>query len=365
MGFAGRGVRLRRRLGGRAGADRGGHRLAGHGRLIQRGLQPLAQFAGHLPLAQRQRPGHQPHHDGLTGHRLDPPDLRLLHDHVMPARLLPHLGRGVLHGLPDPGQVLVVGDREVDHRAGPALGLVADPVDRAVAHVPDHAVDVAQPGHPQADPLDRAGGGARVDDVADAVLVLQHHEDPGQVVTDQALRAEADGQAEHPGAGQHRGQVQPEITGDGHRGDAEDEHRRRVAQHRPECLGALPPPLADQHVRRVGLAVARLGRVLGDLPDQPERDQPDHDGHQQHQDDLQHQGDRAGQPHVDQLGGRLAVRHIPGEAAGDTRVGATGVPQGLIGVGGEAERRDERLRGHRDSPFADQQGAWGPGADSP
>ena len=39
-------------------------------------------------------------------------------------------------------------------------------------------------------------------------------------------------------------------------GDAEDEHRRRVAQDRPERLGPLPPPLAEQHVRRVGLAVA-------------------------------------------------------------------------------------------------------------
>ena len=36
-------------------------------------------------------------------------------------------------------EVLGVGDRDVDHRGGPALALVADPDDLAVADVPDHA----------------------------------------------------------------------------------------------------------------------------------------------------------------------------------------------------------------------------------
>src|SRR3712207_7221042 len=60
--------------------------------------------------------------------------------------------------------------------------LVADPQDLAVAGVPDHAVDVAQPGDPQADGLDGAAGFPEVDDVTDAVLVLQDDPDPGAEV---------------------------------------------------------------------------------------------------------------------------------------------------------------------------------------
>ncbi len=191
---------------------------------------------------------------------------------------------------------------------------------------------------------------AGVDDVAHPVLVLEQHEDPGQEVADQALRAEPDGQPEHPGAGQHRGQVQPEIAGDGDRRDAEDDHRRRVAQHRAERRGPLPPPLADQHVRRVRLAVARLGRMRGDLLDQPEREHPDDHRHQQHEQDLQHQGDRAGQPHIDQFGGVPVVQQVPGQPAGDSGLpgiarGGEGV-RGVRGWCGEAERREECWRGH-------------------
>ena len=79
----------------------------------------------------------------------------------------------------------VVGHGEVDDDAGPALRHVADPQDLAVADVPDGAVDVAQPGDAQADRLDGPDGLPEVDLVADAVLVLEDHEDAGQEVRDQ------------------------------------------------------------------------------------------------------------------------------------------------------------------------------------
>ena len=63
---------------------------------------------------------------------------------------------------------------------------------------------VAQPGDPQGDLLDRADRLAGVDDVADAVLVLEDHEDPGQEVLDQALRAEAERHAGDAGRRQQR-----------------------------------------------------------------------------------------------------------------------------------------------------------------
>ena len=87
----------------------------------------------------------------------------------------------------------------------PALAVVADPQDLAVADVPDHAVAVAQPGDPQADRLDGADGAhAGVDQVADAVLVLEDHEDAGQEVLDQGLGAEAERDPDDAGAGHQR-----------------------------------------------------------------------------------------------------------------------------------------------------------------
>ena len=83
----------------------------------------------------------------------------------------------LLEELLHPVEVGLVGDRDVEHRAGPVLALVADAEDLAVADVPDRAVDVPESGDAQADRLDGAGGLAEVDRVADAVLVLEDHED--------------------------------------------------------------------------------------------------------------------------------------------------------------------------------------------
>src|ERR1019366_6848175 len=189
---------------------------------VQGGLQPLSQLAGDLPLPERDRLGDQSHHDGVAGYRLYAPDLRFLKDHIAPAWLLPHTGRGLLHDLAHPRQVLLVGHREINDRPSPSLGFVAYPDNRAVAHVPDHPVHVAQLGDAQAHRLDRSRGVTRVDDITDPVLVLYQHEDPGQVVLHQVLRAESNGEAEDARAGEHRRQVQTQVAGDSDPGDAED-----------------------------------------------------------------------------------------------------------------------------------------------
>ena len=71
---------------------------------------------------------------------------------------------------------------------------------------------VAHRGDPQADRLDHAGRLAEVDRVAHAVLVLQQHEQAGDQVLDQALRAEAERHADDAGAGQQRRQVEAELA---------------------------------------------------------------------------------------------------------------------------------------------------------
>ena len=96
------------------------------------------------------------------------------------------------------------GHGEVDDDARPAHRHVADAQDLAVAHVPERAVDVADVGDADADVLDDAGGGAEVDDVADAELVLRDDEEAVQHVLDDVLRAEAEARAERGGEQRER-----------------------------------------------------------------------------------------------------------------------------------------------------------------
>src|SRR6266496_5015525 len=143
---------------------------------------------------------------------LDPAHLRRFHQIVLPLWSLGQPGgrtpqdRGrLLHG---------EAHRDVDDHRRPALALVANPDDLAVADVPDDALPVADRGDPQADRLDRAAGRAEVHHVADPVLVLQQHEQPGDEVLDEVLGPEADGEPGDARAGQHRRQVDAQLRQD-------------------------------------------------------------------------------------------------------------------------------------------------------
>ena len=98
----------------------------------------------------------------------------------------------------------VVGHGEVEDDARPALRHVADAQDLAVAHEPERAVHVAHLGDADADLLDDAGGGAEVDDVADAELVLDDHEQAVEHVLHDVLRAEAEAGADRGGEQRER-----------------------------------------------------------------------------------------------------------------------------------------------------------------
>ena len=181
---------------------------------------------------------------------LDAPDLRLLDDHVAEVLVLPQVVGDVLEHLLDPVRSSVERDRDVEHGARPVLAHVADPEDLAVADVPDGAVDVAEPGDAQADRLDGAAGLAEVDDVADAVLVLEDHEDAGQEVLDQALRAEAERDADDRRRWRSAARVVAEL-GDHHDADDREDHDRGDAlEQRAHRLGALPPAAGAAPARR-------------------------------------------------------------------------------------------------------------------
>ena len=165
---------------------------------------------------------------------------------------------------------------------GPALAVVADLQDLAVAHVPDHAGAVAQPGDPQADRLDGADGAhAGVDQVADAVLVLEDQEDAGQEVL-----APATGRRSRP-----RRPTMPALASSGPIGSPTTSRIIRAAtpamtpvvmlrSTERHGLGPLPAALGEQRVAEQ-LAGVALGEHAGHgALGGAGRDPPDHPVHQ-------------------------------------------------------------------------------------
>ena len=128
-------------------------------------------------------------------------------------------GRAVDDHLACGSQIAVVRDVDVDERHGPQLRPVAHACHVAVRHVPHRAVDASQDGGAQRDLLHDTGRLVEVDDVADAVLVLEQHEQPGDAVLHQALRAEAERHTGDAGAGDQRSEVHAGLAERGDHGD--------------------------------------------------------------------------------------------------------------------------------------------------
>jgi hypothetical protein len=212
-------------------------------------------------------------------------------------QVLGHVPQHLLHA----PEVLVEGDRDVQDGAGPVLALVADPEDLAVADVPHRALDVPQPGHPQAHRLDGPDGLPEVHHVADAVLVLEDHEDAGQEVLDEALGAEPQRHARDPGARDQRPDGIADLR-DRHDGrHREDDDRGHALEQGPHRLGPLHPPAADQQRR---LVVGELspstqqraahppGRAPHQLVDEAVQEPPGGDRQQHQSQDRQGLGDQ-------------------------------------------------------------------------
>jgi hypothetical protein len=170
----------------------------------------------------------------------------------------------------------------------------------------------------QADPLDRADGVAEVHVVADAVLVLEQHEDPGQEVLDEVLRAEADGETEHARPREHRREVHAEPAEHHRERRPEYQDRGGVADHRPDgarplgtaggaaegqdAVGLADATPASQQRQQAGDARAG-GHVADDAVD----------------DEAQHDGD-----HDDERGAHAGVDEpVEGRGRGEHPFGAT------------------------------------------
>jgi len=87
--------------------------------------------------------------------------------------------------------------------------------------------------------------------VSPTVLVLDEDEDAREEVADEALRAEAERDADDPRARDQRAEVDPELTEDHERRDRPDGERRDAPQHGGQCLDPLGR--ADADLARVGV----------------------------------------------------------------------------------------------------------------
>ena len=105
--------------------------------------------------------------------------------------------------LPEQGDDLVgIGagvDADVEGGDGVVAGEVGDGGDLAVGDDVEGAVGVAEGGAAEGEVFDGALEAGDVDDLADVVLVFDEDEDAVEHVLEDALRAEADGDAENAG----------------------------------------------------------------------------------------------------------------------------------------------------------------------
>src|SRR4029079_3812240 len=101
------------------------------------------------------------------------------------------------------------------------------------------AIEVAQRRPPQAEVLDRAGDSGDPDHVTLAELVLDEDQGAVEVVADELLGAEADGDAHDAEPGNRRPDVEVEATQDHEPGDDQDEEPEDVATELVEGVDPL------------------------------------------------------------------------------------------------------------------------------
>ena len=89
---------------------------------------------------------------------------------------------------------------------------------------------------PQVEVLDRAGHAGQAHDVALAELVLDEDERAVEVVADERLGAEADGDADDAEPGDGRPDVEAELVQDHQRGDGHDEEADDVRRRAGRCV---------------------------------------------------------------------------------------------------------------------------------
>src|SRR5213078_849769 len=153
---------------------------------------------------------------------------------------------------------------------------VGDDLDLAVRNEMHVPFEVAQAHVAQRDLLDEAGLARDLDHVAFAHLIVEQDEKAVEVVLDQALRAEADGDAGDARGSEDRRNGDAELAQHQRAGDDDDEHRGGIAEHARQGFDA-------RH-----LVCARAARHVGaEDADQARGDRLQHARHRKDYEDAQ------------------------------------------------------------------------------
>jgi hypothetical protein len=180
-------------------------------------LQPATVLAPHVPLLNRLglKPGLDD--DGGVRKIVDAENLNRFQDAVSPVWILPHLLRHPPHDLRHAVGVLLIGYPHIDHVARPHLGHVGEGIDRSIGKDVDDPGEIPEDDGAKRDRLHEATRPVDDGHVANPDLVLQHHKEAADKITDEILRPKADGQADYAGPGQDRRHIESHLAeGDDH-----------------------------------------------------------------------------------------------------------------------------------------------------
>ena len=129
--------------------------------------------------------------------------------------------------------------RDFTDRSGPAVGLVANTVDRAVGYEMHDAIGITQNRHSESDAFDLATHSPNAHKVIQHVLVLKQHDETVEIVLDQVLSAKRDRQPDHRHPAHQNSDVGSNLF-QNHQGSGnEDSDRRRILKNSYQRLGSI------------------------------------------------------------------------------------------------------------------------------
>ena len=209
--------------------------------------------------------GNELEHDAAVGQLLDAEVARSAEIEILACQI--HVAQALVEHLLERAQVGLVGDAALADRQRGVARTVLEVADVGVVDDLEVVAGVLDGRGAHADVADDAAEIVEHDDIADGVLALEDDEQAGDHVLDQALRAEAQDQADDADAGEDRRGVDAEdAQAPDHAGD-DGEVFQPAGEHRGDRAGA-DVPSAD-----------KAEDQLADRVEQPD----DADGQQQRQ----------------------------------------------------------------------------------
>src|SRR3989338_1685934 len=193
-------------------------------------LHAQQKSAPYCPLLERLHLESTADHYCRVGPGIDTGDVDVLQNHWAERFILTHAGRDFAHYLKHFLDVLAVGDADVDHRVGKAAAAVGNGSDDAVGDKMYVALVVAQADIAQRNFFHQTALAGHFHHVTLTNLVFQQQKETVEIILDQTLRAEADGDTDHTGGCQNGGNGDAEFGKHQHPGNQRNQHGGDIAE---------------------------------------------------------------------------------------------------------------------------------------